>query len=81
VLQQATAQREAFLRWACNGDEALGREVRSLLDAQKEGGSILETRPSMWLPGTSWAKAAISRSAGPYRITAWWARWAAAAWV
>ena len=43
VLQQPPGEREAFLRQACRGDEALEREVRSLLTAQQEAGSFLES--------------------------------------
>src|SRR5215469_5885538 len=46
VLQSALArlpeEREAFLRRACAGDEALEREARSLLMLQDEAGSFLE---------------------------------------
>jgi hypothetical protein len=47
VLQSALArlpeEREAFLRRACAGDEALEREARSLLMLQDEAGSFLES--------------------------------------
>ena len=43
VLRQSPSQREAFLRQACEGDEALEREVRSLLTAAREAGSFLES--------------------------------------
>ncbi len=43
ALQQPPGEREAFLRQACGGDEALEREVRSLLTAQQEAGSFLES--------------------------------------
>src|SRR6266852_6249037 len=46
VLRQPASQREAFLRQACEGDEALEREVRSLLTAEREAGSFLES-PAM----------------------------------
>ena len=42
VLERPPEEREAFLRLACTADEALEREVRSLLAAQKEAGSFLE---------------------------------------
>ncbi len=43
ALQQPPGEREAFLRQACGGDETLEREVRSLLTAQQEAGSFLES--------------------------------------
>ena len=42
VLERPPEEREAFLRQACRGDEALEREVRSLVASQQEAGSFLE---------------------------------------
>jgi serine/threonine protein kinase/predicted Zn-dependent protease len=42
VLECPAAQRDAFLSKACAGDEALEREVRSLLSSQNRAGSFLE---------------------------------------
>ena len=42
VLQRPPEERDAFLQHACAGDEALEREVRSLLTAQQQAGSFLE---------------------------------------
>ena len=46
VLERPSEEREAFLRHACSGDQALEREVRSLLTAQQEAGGFLES-PAM----------------------------------
>src|SRR6266849_4692513 len=46
VLDHPPAERDAFLRQACAGDEALEREVRSLLTSQQQAGSFLES-PAM----------------------------------
>src|SRR5260221_10257418 len=46
VLERPPEERDAFLRHACAGDEALEREVRSLLTAQHQAGSFLES-PAM----------------------------------
>ena len=43
VLERPTEERNAFLRQACAGDEALEREVRSLLASQQQAGSFLES--------------------------------------
>src|SRR5690349_24711558 len=43
VLERPPEEREAFLRQACAGDEALEREVRSLLASQQQAGSFLES--------------------------------------
>ena len=43
VLECPPEDRDAFLRQACAGDEALEREVRSLLTSQQQAGSFLET--------------------------------------
>src|SRR5271168_4519129 len=46
TLARPPAQRADFLRQACAGDEALEREVRSLLSSQQDAGSFLES-PAM----------------------------------
>jgi serine/threonine protein kinase len=43
LLEHPPEEREAALRQACDGDEALEREVRSLLAAQQQAGSFLES--------------------------------------
>jgi serine/threonine protein kinase len=43
VLERPPEERDAFLRDASAGDEALEREVRSLLASQQEAGSFLES--------------------------------------
>src|SRR5881296_3451536 len=42
VLDRAPEERDAFLRYACAGDEALEREVRSLLTSERQAGKFLE---------------------------------------
>ena len=46
VLERPPEEREAFLRQACSGDQALEREVRSLLTAQQEAEGFLD-RPAI----------------------------------
>src|SRR5271167_2177968 len=46
ALERPPEEREAFLRHACTGDQALEREVRSLLTAQQEAGGFLD-RPAI----------------------------------
>ena len=43
VLEHTPEERDAFLRDACGADEDLEREVRSLLTAQQQAGSFLES--------------------------------------
>jgi eukaryotic-like serine/threonine-protein kinase len=43
ALERPAAERDAFLAEACAGDEALEREVRSLLSSHKRAGSFLES--------------------------------------
>jgi eukaryotic-like serine/threonine-protein kinase len=43
VLERPTKEREDFLGRACGGDEALEREVRSLLASHQKAGSFLES--------------------------------------
>ena len=52
ALQRPAEEREGFLRQECAGDEALEREVRSLLAARQEAGSFLET-PAIEIAGGS----------------------------
>jgi len=42
ALERPPEERDAFLRNACGGDEALEREVRSLVRSQQQAGSFLE---------------------------------------
>ncbi|HXH50945.1 MAG TPA: serine/threonine-protein kinase, partial [Terriglobia bacterium] len=42
ALERPADEREEFLRRACGGDEALEREIRSLLASHQEAGSFLE---------------------------------------
>jgi len=46
VRERSPEERDAFLRQACAGDEALEREVRSLLASEQRAGSFLES-PAM----------------------------------
>src|SRR5450759_4257069 len=46
ALERPPAARPEFLRDACAGDEALEREVRSLLSSQEQAGNFLEA-PAM----------------------------------
>ena len=48
ALERPRDERDAFLRAACVDDEALEREVRSLLAAQEQAGSSWSARPSTW---------------------------------
>src|SRR5208282_5493777 len=43
ALERPPEERDAFLRQACVGDEALEREVRSLLASQQAAGSFLDS--------------------------------------
>ena len=43
ALERPPEERDAFLRQACAGDEALEREVRSLLTSQQQAGSFLDS--------------------------------------
>src|SRR5271165_2704923 len=46
ALERPPEERDAFLRQSCAGDEALEREVRSLLTAQQEAQGFLD-RPAI----------------------------------
>ncbi len=71
VLQRPPAERDAFLRQACAGDQALEREVRSLLASGQDAGSFLE-RPAMEMAARAIAGATtgslIGQTVSHYRI-------------
>jgi len=58
VLERPAEERDAFLRHACAADEALEREVRSLLASQQQAGSFLES------PAIELAARALGRKQG-----------------
>ena len=89
VLERRPDERDAFLRQACAGDQALEREVRSLLTAQQKAGSFLES-PAIDAAARATGAAArqrhkrqrrFSSPAAPCPITASWESWAVAGWV
>ncbi|MDR3747939.1 MAG: protein kinase [Acidobacteriota bacterium] len=68
VLERPPEEREAFLRHACSGDQALEREVRSLLTAQQEAGGFLD-RPAIEVAARALAQnenEATHQNAGSY---------------
>ena len=78
VLECPPEERDAFLRHACATDEALEREVRSLLASQQQAGSFLES-PAIELAARALGRqrskeveessdVAIGRTVSHYRI-------------
>jgi Tol biopolymer transport system component len=70
ALERPPAERAEFLRGACAGDEALEREVRSLLASQQEAGSFLES-PAMEVAAqgiTETIRSPIAQTISHYRI-------------
>jgi serine/threonine protein kinase len=59
VMERPPGERAEFLRQACAGDEALEREVRSLLASDQQAGSFLDS------PAIEMAARAIAESGGP----------------
>jgi eukaryotic-like serine/threonine-protein kinase len=53
VLERPPQERDAFLRDASAGDQALEREVRSLLISQQQAGSFLES-PALGVAARAW---------------------------
>jgi eukaryotic-like serine/threonine-protein kinase len=80
VLDRPPAEREAFLRSACAGDEALEGEVRSLLTSDRQAGRFLE-HPAIEVAARAMARqqsedapdrgdSLIGRTVSHYRIVA-----------
>jgi hypothetical protein len=73
ALRQPPGEREAFLQEACAGDEALRREVESLLQAHERAGSFLEA-PAMEVAARALADSqgqpGVGAMIGHYRILA-----------
>jgi eukaryotic-like serine/threonine-protein kinase len=71
ALERPPRERQQFLRQACAGDEALEREVRSLLASQQQAGSFLES-PAIEVAAQSDATESIispvARTISHYRI-------------
>ncbi|HEY2014972.1 MAG TPA: serine/threonine-protein kinase, partial [Bryobacteraceae bacterium] len=63
VLQYPPAEREAFLRQACAGDQALEQEVRSLLTSGRQAGNFLET-PAMEVAAQALAQSQNAQETG-----------------
>src|SRR5262245_42427662 len=69
ALEQEPSRRKAFLEEACAGDDALRREVESLLAAHEQAGTTFMLRPALEaatqiFPGPPVPPAHI----GPYQI-------------
>jgi hypothetical protein len=70
VLERPPAERQEFLRRACAGDQALEREVQSLLASPQEAGSFLES-PAMEVAAqgiTETIRSPIAQAVSHYRI-------------
>ena len=70
ALERPPAERDAFLKRACAGDEALEAEVRSLMASRQEAGSFLES-PAMEVAAqgiTETIRSSIPQNISHYRI-------------
>ena len=72
VLEREQSQRAAYLRKACAGDEALRREVESLLAQEKRGDALLES-PALEVAAKVMAKdqsqsSLVGQQLGSYKI-------------
>ena len=66
ALERPPAEREAFLREACGGDEELWREVQSLLAEERSAERLMEEPAA----GAATQKVAVNRGTrlGPYEV-------------
>ena len=71
ALEHEPRQREAFLREACAGDEALRKEVESLLAHQPQAESFIE-KPALEVAAKGMAQnpaqSLVGQQVGPYKI-------------
>ena len=67
VLERPAGERDAFLRRACAGDEALEEEVRSLVASQQQAGSFLEG-PAMEMAARDLARQGEDVEGSPDRL-------------
>ena len=71
ALEHEPRQRQAFLREACAGDEALRKEVESLLAHQPQAASFIEA-PALEVAAKGMAQnqaqSLVGRQVGPYKI-------------
>jgi eukaryotic-like serine/threonine-protein kinase len=73
ALDRRPAEREAFLKEACDGDEALRQEVESLLQYESQSAGFLETPAAVVagaMPGATRSAGMIGHAIGPYTIVA-----------
>ena len=68
ALEQPRHQRAAFLDEACGGDNALRREVESLLAHESEAGGFLEGPALELVDATERNQSFVGRQFGPHRI-------------
>ena len=88
VLERPAEHRDAFLHEICAGDEALERELRSLVHLEREAGRFLD-RPAIDVVAFNLARGETRQrrtawtrgSAGPLPITAFSRRSARAGWA
>jgi serine/threonine protein kinase len=73
ALDRAPGKRDAFLKEACGGDEALRREIDSLLQYESHGTGFLESPAAVMggaLAGGWPGHTMVNRRIGPYTIVA-----------
>src|SRR2546422_7053706 len=71
ALEREPGQRAAFVAKVCASDEALRREVESLLDAHERSGRFLDTPPAdadVQVLAADHSKAMLGRVVGHYKI-------------
>jgi len=68
ALARDGLDRSRFLDSACGWDEALRREIESLLDADRDAGGFLENPAADILERQPDGRALVGRQLGPYRI-------------
>ncbi len=70
ALARPAAERAAFLRAACDGDEVLRQEIESLLAYESASSGFLETPAAAVVAGAATGIPMLNRQIGPYTIVA-----------
>jgi eukaryotic-like serine/threonine-protein kinase len=62
------AERQAFLEFACHGDQKLLKRLETLLDVRRDAEEFFELQPAVTAQSTSGDESGLGAHIGPYRL-------------